>query len=116
VVTMKVAAILGLVLACSAGTFIGLFLCSLLGLGFGFGDLKRDCAKCVLLSLSVTTVGCGLFSIAPIPQVLLPVPILWFILARLLWIDLEKVELAITAVTSLAVTGIVMKLLLTLVQ
>lgn len=113
---MKIAAILGLVFASSVGTFLGLLPCSLIGLGFGFGCLKRDCAKCILLSSTVVAVGYGLFLLARIPQVFLPVPIIWFLVARLLWIDLEKIELAVTAVTSFAVTAVTMALLSALLQ
>jgi len=106
---MKTISIALLVLVSSVGTFTGLLVCSLLGLGFGFGKLGRDLAKCLGLSLAVVLIGVGLYTIAPNPRVLIALPLLWFIGIKLAWIDLEKSEIAITGILTLAFTGVVLR-------
>jgi hypothetical protein len=108
---MKVISIAILIVTSTSGTFIGLYICSLLGLGFGFGDLKRDIARCLCLSLTVVLIGVGLYSIALTPRVLIVLPVLWFIGIKLAWIDLEKPEIAITGVATLVFTGFVIRLI-----
>jgi len=108
---MKALSIALLVLVSSAGTFVGLLVCSLLGLGFGFGRLSRDLAKCLGLSLTIVLIGVGLYGIAPNPRVLIVLPLLWFIGIRLAWMDLEKPEIVITGILTLAFTGVVLRVL-----
>jgi uncharacterized membrane protein len=94
-----------LALANAVGTFLGLVISSYMG-EFAFENLKSDILKC--LGLGVIVVACvyGLISLAPHPYVLLVVPVIWFIVMQLLWLELEKMEILIAAVASFVVTMI----------
>ena len=79
-------------IALATGLFSGLYICSLLDLGFAFTDLRIDIAKCMVVAGTVTALafflsrvygigGSGLF------------PITWLIAVKLCWFDLEQAEL-----------------------
>lgn len=109
---MLVFAILVLILANAAGTFAGLLLCSYLGLGFGFGDLKYDVLKCLALAAIVLVPASALLCWAPHPGVILPFLIVWFIVMKLLWLDLEKAEIVVTGLVALSATVVAGQILL----
>ena len=92
------------ILADTLGVFLGLLLCSIIGLGFNFNDLRWDIAKCFM-------VACATF--APfyvVPLLHLPVlestvyvfapPFFYWLSMKTAWDDLELPEIFITAVVS----------------
>ena len=93
------------------GMFLGLLICSHVGLAFGFTDLRRDILKCVVVAIVTVAAGTGLWALAKNPRVLLPLPVIWYIVVKLCWLELEKAEVAIVGVSvvvSLGVLGMVL--------
>lgn len=109
---MMLFVIVVLILANAAGTFAGLLLCSHLGLGFGFGDLKYDVLRCLALAAIVLLPACGLFCWAPHPGVILPFLIVWFIVIKLLWLELQNAEIVVTGVVSLSATMVAAQIIM----
>ena len=92
------------ILASALGVFLGLLLCSSIGLGFNFNDLRWDIAKCFM-------VACA--TIAPfylVPLLHLPVlestvyvfapPFFYWLCMKTAWDDLDLPEIFLTAIVS----------------
>jgi hypothetical protein len=94
------------ILAASAGTFIGLLICAYSGLGFGFGDLKWDIIKCLALGAIVVLLGYGLIAMFSAPQILLVMPVVMLVCIKLLWTDLEGVEIVIVGFSLLCAIAV----------
>jgi len=104
-----------LVVTVAVGMFLGLLICSHVGIGFGFTDLRKDILKCVLVSIVTVAAGAGLLTLAGSLRVLLPLPVIWYIVVKLCWLELEKAEVAITGtsvVVFAALVGMVVTALL----
>jgi hypothetical protein len=99
------------ILASALGVFLGLLLCSSIGLGFNFNDLRWDIAKCFM-------VAC--ITIAPlylVPLLHLPVlestvyvfapPFFYWLCMKTAWDDLDLPEIFLTAVVSFFTWAIV---------
>ena len=97
--------LVSLILAAAAGTFLGLLLCSSLGLGFGFEDLKIDVAKCVVLAAVVVLQAAGLLALAKNVYVVAPTPVVWWIGIKLCWHDIENPEIFLTGAVALSTTA-----------
>ena len=60
--------------------------------------------KCLVLAAVVVSISAGLLALAPNPRVLLPVPIVYFIVIKLSWLELETPEVFVACVSSIMVT------------
>jgi len=114
---MRLLVISGLVLANAVGTFVGLLVSSYLG-GFAFENLKADVLKCVVLAVIVVLLALGLVAlfqnvgdVRP-AYALAVVPVVWFVVIKLLWLDLERMELTLAGVASLGTTIIALMIAL----
>lgn len=92
------------ILASALGTFLGLLLCSYIGLGFVFDNLPWDIGKCLIVSC--VTIG----SIYLMPLLQIPIlstfayplvpPLCYWLSMQAAWNDLEMPEIFISAVVS----------------
>jgi hypothetical protein len=94
------------IFSCALGIFLGLSICSALGLGFGFEDLRWDIAKCFMVACVVVAplyILPYLLSLTNAPllssalYVFAPAFFFWLGM-QTAWNDLELPEIFITAV------------------
>jgi hypothetical protein len=96
------------ILASALGVFLGLLLCSSIGLGFNFNDLRWDIAKCFIVACATIApffIMPYLLSLLNIPffsgAIYLFTPIFFYWLCmKTVWDDLELPEIFLTAVVS----------------
>ncbi len=92
------------ILGAALGIFLGLLLCSSIGLGFVFEDLRWDIAKCLLIACA-TIAPLYLLRIFQIPilsttlYIFTPALAYWFCI-KVAWDDIESPEIFITAIIS----------------
>jgi hypothetical protein len=86
----------------SFGTLVGLMICANTTLGdFSFVEPGKDIARCIVLGVIVAACGAGLMSLTRDPRVVLGLLPVWYITAKLCWLELERVEMAIIGGSSL---------------
>jgi hypothetical protein len=96
------------------GTFVGLLVCPLFGLGYTLDDIRRDIVKCFLVSLSIVLLMWGiccwihpLVLMGTFPTVLIPVGILaWFVINSL-WRDFSMGQILMVECFVLSTISIV---------
>jgi hypothetical protein len=92
------------ILGSALGTFLGLLLCTYIGLGFSFDNLPWDISKCLIVSC-VTIGPLYLLPLLQIPILstsaypLVPPLCYWFGM-QVAWDDLESPEIFISAIVS----------------
>lgn len=91
--------------AYTVGTFIGLLIASYGGMDFEFSDLRWDVIKCFAIGTAVVLLAVGLLWLAPVPHVLLVLPIVMYVATKLCWLELENPAIVIVSLTALFTTA-----------
>ena len=93
----------------AGGAFLGLLICANITVGnFSFEEPGKDIVRCVTVGLITAGAAAGLLAISSHPRVVYGALPVWFIVVKLCWLQLEKAELGIVAISTvlwLAVVG-----------
>ena len=88
----------GLAGGMTGGFFAGLLLCALGGWGFGFGDLRWDGAKCLIVA-SLMALGGYWFVETVSESFFAPALLAHVIMAKVAWWEFGRIEIGITGLT-----------------